>query len=213
MYPEISMPSLTLFTILLLAAAGCFARHRASHELHRHEARCRIEAGTFKMGQDGLPMEDYLRQKRFGEMHKDFDRVDFDEKPAHEVTISQPFFMGVTEVTVAQFRQFDPDFKQGDPKSKPGDDDAASGVTWEQAVAFCALLSKKEGRTYRLPTEGEWNMPVARGRRRCSTPATPCRTDIRNGSATTTTAAVYFPPGPMPREYDCAVSARLPRRG
>ena len=54
----------------------------------------RIEPGTFTMGQDGPPMEDYLRQKRFGEMHKDFDRIDFDEKPAHKVTITQPLHDG-----------------------------------------------------------------------------------------------------------------------
>ncbi|MEI6232852.1 MAG: SUMF1/EgtB/PvdO family nonheme iron enzyme [Planctomycetota bacterium] len=81
----------------------------------------RIEAGSFTMGQDGPPLEDYLRQKRFGEMHKDFDRIDFDEKPAHKVTITQPFQIGVTEVTVAQFRQVDPEFKKNDPKSKPAD--------------------------------------------------------------------------------------------
>ena len=38
------------------------------------------------------------------------DRIDFDEKPAHHVTITQPFLMGVTEVTVGQSRQFDTDF-------------------------------------------------------------------------------------------------------
>jgi hypothetical protein len=63
------------------------------------------------MGQDRPPTEDYLRQKRFGEMRKDFDRIDFDEKPAHKVTITQPFLMGVTEVTVTQFRQFDPEWR------------------------------------------------------------------------------------------------------
>ena len=93
-----------------------------------------IEPGTFTMGQDGPPLEDYLRQKRFGEMHKDIDRIDFDEKPAHKVTITQPFYMGVTEVTVAQYRQFDPGFKTSDAKSNPADDDAASGIPWINAL-------------------------------------------------------------------------------
>lgn len=39
------------------------------------------------------------------------DWIDFDEKPAHHVTITQPFLIGVTEVTVGQSRQFDTDFK------------------------------------------------------------------------------------------------------
>ena len=115
-----------------------------------------IQPGTFTMGQDGPPMEDYLRQKRFGEMYKDFDRIDFDEKPAHQVTITRPFMMGVTEVTVGQYRQFDPGFKMNDPKSRPADDDAVSGVTWERAVAFCEWLTKKEGKTYRLPRAAVW---------------------------------------------------------
>jgi hypothetical protein len=34
-------------------------------------------------------------------------------------------------------------------------------VSWEDASAFCAWLSKKEGRTYRLPTEREWNLAAA----------------------------------------------------
>jgi formylglycine-generating enzyme required for sulfatase activity len=122
-----------------------------------------IQPGTFTMGQDGPPLEDYLRQKRFGEMHKDIDRIDFDEKPAHRVTITQPFHIGVTEVTVAQFRQFDPQFKKNDPKSKPADDDAVTGVTWDKAVAFCEWLSKKEGKTYRLPTEAEWEYACRAG--------------------------------------------------
>ena len=115
-----------------------------------------IQPGTFTMGQDGPPLEDYLRQKRFGEIWKVKDQIDFDEKPAHKVTITQPFFMGVTEVTLGQYRQFDPDFKKNNPKFKPADDDAVGGVTWEKAVAFCEWLSKKEGKLYRLPTEAEW---------------------------------------------------------
>ena len=100
----------------------------------------RIEAGTFTMGQDGPPLEDYMGQKRLGEMYKDFNRIDFDEKPAHRVTITQPFLMGVTEVTVAQYWQFDPGFKMRDAKSKPADEDAASGISWHKAVEFCEWL-------------------------------------------------------------------------
>ena len=29
-------------------------------------------------------------------------------------------------------------------------------VSWEDAVAFCEWLSKKEGRKYRLPTDAAW---------------------------------------------------------
>ena len=39
-------------------------------------------------------------------------------------------------------------------------------VSWNDATAFCKWLSYKEGKTYRLPTEAEWNMPAGRERRR-----------------------------------------------
>jgi formylglycine-generating enzyme required for sulfatase activity len=162
----------------------------------------RIEPGTFTMGQDGPPMKDYLRQKRFGEMHKDIDRIDFDEKPAHQVTITQPFHIGVTEVTVAQFRQFDPEFKKKDPKSKPADDDAASGVTWDKAVAFCEWLTKKEGKTYRLPTEAEWEYACRAGTTTLFHTGDTLPDAHQKWFGEDNFRAVYFPSGPMPREYD-----------
>ncbi|MBI3466600.1 MAG: formylglycine-generating enzyme family protein [Planctomycetes bacterium] len=36
------------------------------------------------------------------------------------------------------------------------DDHPVANVTWNDAVAFCGWLSRKEGRVYRLPTEAEW---------------------------------------------------------
>jgi sulfatase modifying factor 1 len=161
-----------------------------------------IQPGTFTMGQDGPPLEDYPRQKRFGEMHKDIDRIDFDETPAHKVTIKQPFYMGVTEVTVSQYREFDPGFKKNDPKSKPADDDAASGVTWERAVAFCEWLSKKEGKTYRLPTEAEWEYACRAGTKTLFHTGDTLPDRHQKWFGEENLRGVYFPPGPMPREYD-----------
>jgi len=42
-----------------------------------------------------------------------------------------------------------------------GDDHPVVEVSWDDAAAFCAWLSKKEGRTYSLPTEREWNLAAA----------------------------------------------------
>ena len=161
-----------------------------------------IKPGTFTMGQDGPPLEDYLRQKRFGEMYKDIDRIDFDEKPAHKITITQPFLIGVTEVTVGQFRQFDPKFKIDDPKLQRADDDAASGVTWEKAVAFCEWLSKKEGKTYRLPTEAEWEYACRAGSETLFHTGDTLPDRHQKWFGEENLRGVYFPPGPMPREYD-----------
>jgi formylglycine-generating enzyme required for sulfatase activity len=42
-------------------------------------------------------------------------------------------------------------------------DHPAVMVSWEDAKAFCEWLSKKEGRTYRLPTDAEWSWAVEIG--------------------------------------------------
>jgi formylglycine-generating enzyme required for sulfatase activity len=45
------------------------------------------------------------------------------------------------------------------------DDHPVVGVGWEDAVKFCEWLSKKEGKTYRLPTDAEWSIAVGLGDR------------------------------------------------
>ena len=114
----------------------------------------RIEPGSFMMGQDG-PQTDYKMKNHPGES----DRADWDEKPVHKVVISKPFHIGTTEVTLKQYRQFDPAYHPGEGLP----DEAASGISWNKAVEFCAWLSKKEGRTYRLPTEAEWEYACRAG--------------------------------------------------
>jgi sulfatase modifying factor 1 len=161
-----------------------------------------IQPGSFTMGQDGPPLEDYMGQRRLGEMYKENDRIDFDEKPARQVTITQPFQIGVTEVTVAQYRQFDPGFKTSDPKAKPADDDAASGISWHQAVKFCEWLSKKEGKTYRLPTEAEWEYACRAGTTSLFSSGDTVPDGHQKWFGDENFRVVYFPPGPMPRQYD-----------
>ncbi len=81
---------------------------------------------------------------------------DPDEKP-HRVTLTKPFYMGVHEVTNAQWKQV-----MGSVPSKWKDDDLpVEQVTWEEVTEFCRKLSalpeeRKAGRVYRLPTEAEW---------------------------------------------------------
>lgn len=105
-----------------------------------------IPAGSFYMGSNGV-----------GE--------NFDEKPIHKVYISDSFNMSATEVTNAQYEEFDPAHKN--LRAKYGfsalDNEAVVFVNWHEAVAFCEWLSNKEGKTYRLPTEAEWEYACRAG--------------------------------------------------
>ena len=98
-----------------------------------------IPKGEFLMGSVG-----------FGE--------NFDEAPAHVVSISKSFSMSSTEVTNAQYELFDPSHKsfRGKNGISKGDAEAVIFVSYQNAVDFCLWLSKKEGKPYRLPTEAEW---------------------------------------------------------
>ncbi len=67
------------------------------------------------------------------------------------------------------FNQAEQKFEGRDPKynwRNPGfpipDDQPVVDITWNDAIAFCKWLSEKEGKTYRLPTEAEWEY-AARG--------------------------------------------------
>jgi len=75
-----------------------------------------------------------------------------DEGPQHEVIITKPFYMGVTEVTQAQYEAV-----MGPNRSNfKGPTNPAEDVYWAEAVEFCRRLSEKTRRTVRLPTEAEW---------------------------------------------------------
>jgi len=107
-----------------------------------------IEGGTFKMGLDSGPTA---------------------QRPAHAVTV-QPFLMDKTEVTNAEYAEFVRDTNHEAPKHWSGNKPALGQELWpvvnvsvEDALKFASWRSKRDGATYRLPTEEEWEYAARNG--------------------------------------------------
>lgn len=94
-----------------------------------------IPAGSFKMGS----------------LSSEAQRED-DEGPVHRVTHSKGFWMGTYEVTQKQWRKV----MGSNPSHRKGNNRPVENVSWNECQEFCRKLSAKEGYTYRLPTEAEW---------------------------------------------------------
>ncbi|HEX3879196.1 MAG TPA: formylglycine-generating enzyme family protein, partial [Bryobacteraceae bacterium] len=149
------------FSIGLLYAAAILLASSDSPPNSIGMALAAVPAGAFEMGVDSVPLPKALLTGANGVTYdRTSDAGDYDENPVHKVKISHPFRMSVTEVTLGQFRKFRPDFP-GNPRFAP----YAAGVSWYDAVAFCKWLSEKEGKTYRLPTEAEWEYAARAGTR------------------------------------------------
>lgn len=86
------------------------------------------------------------------------------ETPQHLVKITQPFYMGVCEVTQQQYEAVMGTKPWAEkPLVAEGADYAATYVSWDNAVEFCRKLSDQEGIEYRLPTEAEWEYACRSG--------------------------------------------------
>jgi formylglycine-generating enzyme len=150
----------------------------------------RIPPSEYMMGSPKREM-DWARltfRKIWREGHKQWFH---DEMPMHPVRITRPFYIGATTVTVGQFREFvrDTNYKTDAEKGDGGmiwsktemrwvpkkdmkwdsvpwpiaDNQPVVFVSWNDAQAFCRWLSAKEKRTYRLPSEAEWEMSCRGG--------------------------------------------------
>ena len=101
----------------------------------------KVEAGTFTMG--ATPeMEDACD----------------DEKPAHQVTLTNNYYLGKTEVTQALWKAV----MGSNPSYFKGDNKPVERVEWDDCQTFISKLNAATGKNFRLPTEAEWEF-AARG--------------------------------------------------
>jgi len=80
------------------------------------------------------------------------------EGPQRTVNIS-PFFMGKYEVTQQQYQAV----MGNNPANFKGAKRPVESVNWNDAIEFCRKLSQKTGKTYRLPSEAEWEYACRAG--------------------------------------------------
>jgi formylglycine-generating enzyme required for sulfatase activity len=117
-----------------------------------------IPAGKFIMGAQGdewVTIEGVPVLVRKGEK----DAREY-EGPPREVTISQPFYMGICEVTQEQYGQI----MGNNPSKYKGKTHPVEQVwPWELAAEFCEKVSAKTGRRVALPTEAQWEYACRAG--------------------------------------------------
>jgi formylglycine-generating enzyme required for sulfatase activity len=123
-----------------------------------------ITPGKFKMGTPDKEREAVFKINGYSPYL-------LEEKP-HEVEITKPFYMGVYEVTQAEYEkvmnsnpsQFS---AKGRQSAKVAGMDTlrfpVDSVSWENAKKFCEALSKRFKKKFDLPTEAEWEYACRAG--------------------------------------------------
>jgi len=84
------------------------------------------------------------------------------EKPAHKVSISKPFYMGKYEVTQSQWEAV----MGNNPSNFKGASNPVENVSWKDCQAFLGKLDEKFGKfavKFRLPTEAQWEYACRAG--------------------------------------------------
>ena len=104
----------------------------------------KVEAGTFMMGATS-------------EMQNPYD----DEKPVHQVTLTNDYYMSKYEVTQALWQAV----TGKNPSKFKGDNLPVERVSWNDCQVFIRNLNNITGRKFRLPTEAEWEYAARGGKK------------------------------------------------
>ena len=87
-----------------------------------------------------------------------------DAKPQRKVTVTHPFYMGITEVTQGQWKALmGTERWKGQKYVKEDRLNAVSYIDWDEATEFCKALSLRAGRPASLPTEAQWEYACRAG--------------------------------------------------
>jgi formylglycine-generating enzyme len=142
---------LGLLLLMLLLAVGC-------DDSTQIEQTVESITNTIGMKLNKIPAGSFM----MGSPEDETDREDNEHQ--HKVTISKAFYMQTTEVPQGKWKAvMGTEPWKGQTFVKEGPDYAATYVSWDDAVAYCKKLSAKEGKTYRLPTEAEWEYACRAG--------------------------------------------------
>jgi formylglycine-generating enzyme required for sulfatase activity len=114
-----------------------------------------IPAGEFLMGSPATSRPEQLL-KQYGGTVEEFER----EFPQHRVKITKPFWLGKYEVTQEQWQAVMRENPSGF-KGKP--QNPVEMVSWDDCQGFLRNLSGRRGKTFRLPTEAEWEYACRAG--------------------------------------------------
>ena len=107
-----------------------------------------VEAGSFTMG--ATP-----------EMQLDDENYYSSERPAHKVTLTNDFYIGKTEVTRGLWKAVMGSYA-GYDQNVDADNKPMAFVSWNDCQKFITKINELTGKTFRLPTEAEWEF-AARG--------------------------------------------------
>jgi sulfatase modifying factor 1 len=89
-----------------------------------------------------------------------------DDQDQHKVTITKAFYMQTTVVTQGQWKAvMGTEPWKGKLLVEEGPNYPVVYLTWAEASLYCATLSAREGKAYRLPTEAEWEYACRAGTR------------------------------------------------